>query len=190
MYQIALLREGLLSLTLLLNPVPPIEPGLLVDYSQRTEMNKQQFTKYVIEPVLRSMGLYSEEAVRLLLMIMAHESRKGYYIKQTVGPAVGVYQMEPATHDDIHKFLTARNKRHLVTSFLSVTPVGVGGIPQEMAGNMYYATAMARAFFLRFPESLPKGSDEELAKYAKRRWNTSAGKATWQDYLQAYQGWK
>lgn len=152
-------------------------------------MNKQQFTKYVIEPVLRSMGLYSEEAVRLLLMIMAHESRKGYYIKQTVGPAVGVYQMEPATHDDIYRFLSMRGKEHLVSNF-EVYQASFSDGASEMAGNMYYATAMARAFFLRFPESLPKGSDEELAKYAKRRWNTSAGKATWQDYLKAYQEWK
>lgn len=151
-------------------------------------MNKQQFTKYVIEPVLSSMGLYSEEAVRLLLMIMAHESRKGYYIKQTVGPAVGVYQMEPATHDDIRQFLMRKLLIDKV-EYLRMRGAYMGAA-EEMAGNMYYATAMARAFFLRFPESLPKGSDEELAKYAKRRWNTSAGKATWQDYLKAYQEWK
>lgn len=181
-----------LCLTLLLNPVPLIEQGLLVESNQpqRIEMNKQQFTKFVIEPVLRSMGLYSEEAVRLLLMIMAHESRKGYYIKQTVGPAVGVYQMEPATHDDIIKFLKNRKPRvHKDVNNWSIIQDTVTE-SYEMAGNMYYATAMARAFFLRFPESLPKGSDEELARYAKKRWNTSAGKATWQDYLSAYQGWK
>lgn len=152
-------------------------------------MNKQQFVKYVIEPVLRSMGLYSEEAVRLLLMIMAHESRKGYYIKQTVGPACGVYQMEPATHDDILKFLY-RNGRHLIVQKFLMNSPHTASEAEEMIGNLYYATAMARAFFLRFPEPLPKGSDEALAKYAKQRWNTSAGKATWQDYLQAYQEWK
>lgn len=178
----------LLSLTLLLNPVPYNEPGLLVDNSQRTEMNKQQFTKYVIEPVLRSMGMYSEEAVRLLLMIMAHESRKGYYIKQTVGPAVGVYQMEPATHADIVRFL--KRKPDLYEAVNSWNCPNSFDEPESMMGNMYYATAMARAFFLRFPEALPKGSDAELAAYAKKRWNTSAGKATADDYLRAYQEWK
>ena len=178
-----------LSLLLLLNPVPPIEQGLLVDKQETTQvMHKQQFRTLVIEPVLKEMGMYSEEAVRLLLMIMAHESRQGYYIKQTVGPAVGVYQMEPATHDDIRQFLMRKllidkvDYYRMRGAYLTAA--------QEMAGNMYYATAMARAFFLRFPEALPKGSDAELAAYAKKRWNTSAGKATADDYLKAYQAWK
>lgn len=179
-----------LSLLLLLNQVPQIEQGLLVDKQETTQvMHKQQFRTLVIEPVLKDMGMYSEEAVRLLLMIMAHESRQGYYIKQTIGPAVGVYQMEPATHDDIHKFLVSRKRLSLVTPYLSASPVGVT-TAGEMAGNMYYATAMARAFFLRFQEALPKGSDAELAAYAKAKWNTKAGKATADDYLRAYQSWK
>lgn len=176
----------LLVATLLLNPVY-IEQGLIVDKGTSSQMNKKQFTQHVIEPVLKSMGLYSEEAVRLLLMIMAHESRQGYYIVQTVGPAVGVYQMEPATYKDIHLYL--HKKPNLRNEILNWSVFG-GAHAGEMAGNNYYATAMARAFFIRFPEALPKGSDEELAKYAKKRWNTSAGKATWQDYLQAYRNWK
>lgn len=151
-------------------------------------MNKSQFTKYVLEPTLHSMGLYSEEAVRLLLMIMAHESRCGYYLHQTVGPALGVYQMEPATYNDIIKFL--KRKPALYDEVGEWSSAKSFDEPEEMAGNLYYATAMARAFFLRFPEPIPSGSDEELAKYAKKRWNTSAGKATWQDYLEAYRKWK
>lgn len=178
-----------LSLLLLLNPVPQIEQGLLVDKQETTQvMHKQQFRTLVIEPVLKEMGMYSEEAVRLLLMIMAHESRQGYYIKQTVGPALGVYQMEPATHDDIIKFLRAKGKVKLVTMWSA--PQFEWSTATEMAGNMYYATAMARAFFLRFPEALPNGSDAELAAYAKARWNTKAGKATADDYLKAYQAWR
>ena len=40
---------------------------------------------------------------------------------------------------------------------------------------------------MRIPEALPDESDlEGLAKYAKTYWNTWRGKATWQDYFEAY----
>ncbi|MGL6010988.1 MAG: hypothetical protein ACRC0J_05650 [Shewanella oncorhynchi] len=179
----------LLTITLLLNPVPMIEQGLLLEQQEaKVHMNKEQLRKLVIEPVLVQMDMYSDEAVRLLLMIVAHESQKGYYISQVRGPAKGIYQMEPATHDDVRRFLRAKLKILKVDKFRMVG--AVTDTSDEMVGNLYYATAMARAFFLRFPEALPKGSDYELAVYAKRRWNTIAGKATAEDYLRAYQSWK
>ena len=64
--------------------------------------NAQQFRNLIIEPTLEAIGMNSTSAVELLLGTMATESWAGTYIKQIKnGPALGVYQMEPATHDDI-----------------------------------------------------------------------------------------
>ena len=120
-------------------------------------------------------------------MIAAHESVKGTYIAQLVGPARGIYQMEKATHDFLVGWMMTK-KKDLAKSVLSLV---VDKEADTMMYDLRYATAMARVFFLRFPEALPASTDvDAMAAYAKRRWNTSAGKATASDYKQAYLSWK
>ncbi len=150
-------------------------------------MNKKQLKERVIVPTLKQLGLYSEDVVELLLMIAAHESVKGEYIAQIVGPARGIYQMEGNTHNDILVWLKL-NKPALYKLLTGLVASTTGDM---MMYDLRYATAMARVFFLRFPEPLPSGSDvDAMAAYAKRRWNTSAGKATPADYKSAYLSWK
>ena len=49
------------------------------------------------------------------------------------------------------------------------------------------ATAMARIHYYRVPEKLPPKEDiKAMAVYAKRHYNTELGKATWEDYAEAY----
>ena len=151
------------------------------------ELDKKQFQDNVLVPTLKKLNLHSEHSVRLLTMIIAHESMKGHYIVQTVGPAKGIYQMEPATHDDIIKWLKAK-KPELYKQIIAMGDNEPSAM--KMVTDLDYATAMARAFFLRFPEALPTGSDSQLASYAKKFWNTYKGKATPSDYLKAYQSWK
>lgn len=147
-------------------------------------MNYGQLIDSVIKPILEDMDAYSKEAEDLLVMIAAHESRNGYYLHQVNGPAMGLYQMEPRTHDDIIDFLE-RDRAELLSKLLNWTP---RINPDLMAGNMYYATFMARAFFLRFPEGIP--SEPILAaRYLKKMWNTEKGKATFFDYLEAFNVW-
>lgn len=150
-------------------------------------MNKKQLKERVIEPTLKQLGLYSSDAVELLLMIAAHESVKGEYIAQITGPARGIYQMEGDTHDSVFAWLATKKKDlHKAISALVANTQA-----DTMMYDLRYATAMARVFFLRFPEALPSGSDvDAMAAYAKRRWNTSAGKATPADYKNAYLSWK
>lgn len=151
-------------------------------------MHKGQLTQLVIEPTLKDLGLYSNDATQMLLMIAAHESIKGYYIAQAKGPAKGIYQMETATHDYLIDWL-----RKTKPALYSKVADMANGKPTatKMITDLAYATAMARVFFLRFPEALPSGSDTDaMAAYAKRRWNTSLGKATPADYKQAYLSWK
>ena len=151
----------------------------------------RQFRELIIRPSLQALHdviPYSEEAEDLLFMTAAHESRLGTYLKQINGPALGVYQMEPATHNDIwDNFLTYRESIIDCLRYYFPHPI-------EMIHDLQYATAMARVHYFRVKEALPKKSDyanpmqylPALARYAKKYYNTELGKATVDDYVNAY----
>ena len=65
-------------------------------------MNTEQLLELIITPTHKYMGgnYQSDSADLLSLCTAAIESDCGYYIKQLNGPALGVWQMEPATHND------------------------------------------------------------------------------------------
>lgn len=156
-------------------------------------MNAQQLLCLIIRPVLNALGAHSLAAERLLLMVAAHESGGFHYIAQVKGPALGIYQMEPVTHDCLwDNFLAYRERLRIkVIEFVSCAgmPMSVDARPPstELMFSLAYATAMARCFFLRVPEPLPDADDlEGLARYAKKHWNTELGKARWEDYFSAY----
>ncbi len=134
----------------------------------------------VITAALTLYGLPSSpQAIELLIMIAAHESGGFTYCKQVRGPALGIYQMEPATFYDVKDYLKRTERYPALLRYHN---------PERLIFDINYATAMARAFFLRIPEPIPNIEDKEgLARYAKKYWNTELGKATPQQYLTAYQ---
>lgn len=123
----------------------------------------------------------SEAAIRLLCMIAAHESGDFHYIKQVKGPALGIFQMEPATYLDVVSYIKANQDRF---------PMLVHDMPEPaeyMAFNPVYGAGIGRVYLLRIPEKLPDASDiPGLAQYAKQFWNTNLGAAQWEDYQQAW----
>ena len=159
-------------------------------------MNAKQLRELVIRPTLRYLDPeipYSETAVELLMMTAAHESNLGEYIAQINGPALGIYQMEPATEEDIHtNFLGHRRNLEDLVCNLDVAALVEDKDGRDLIYSLPYATAMARVHYYRDSQALPSGSlsDEstirELAHYAKRVYNTEAGKAHADDYYNAY----
>jgi hypothetical protein len=154
-------------------------------------INPKQLRELVIIPALKYLNPvipYSIEAVDLLCMTAAHESLNGTYLKQIKGPALGIYQMEPATHDDIWKNFLAYNGE------IAEDTIQYGSSALDLVTRLDYATAMARVHYYRVPEALPKCKDTgpdsdyiyELAKYAKKYYNTHLGKATADDYFDAF----
>jgi len=144
-------------------------------------INVKQLEELVIVPALQYLEPeipFSDAAVELLKMTAAHESHLGSYLAQVEGPALGIYQMEPATENDIHdNFIDYRGTlRYKIDS-----------IDQELVSNLIYATAMARIHYYRDKYPLPDAMDiEGLAQYAKRVYNTVEGKAEWRDYYNDY----
>lgn len=153
-------------------------------------IDPQQLRKYVIEPTLESLSgwnarINSEAAVRLLLMTAAHESKMGHYLHQVRGPAVGIWQMEPATMVDLHAWIMTRHGLDTLVERLRTRGFPLS-MQDEMAGNLFYACAMARLLYWRRPEELPDAEDwSGLAQYAKDHFNTRLGKATPDDYERA-----
>ena len=64
-------------------------------------LNYIQLKELIIIPTLHDLVSFSDDAVQLLLFTCAVESDGGTYLKQLKGPALGIYQMEPETHNDI-----------------------------------------------------------------------------------------
>jgi type VI secretion system secreted protein VgrG len=158
-----------------------------------------QFKEHVVVPTLKYLDSeipYSEEAVDLLMLTCAHESRGGTYLRQkgmtgTEG-AFGVYQMEMATHDDIHdNFINSRRGlRGLISATLSHNFDAV----DDLLPNLTYATAMARVHYWRVAEAIPSKDDtnymSKLGDYAKKYYNTPLGKATSRKYVTDYFVWR
>ena len=58
----------------------------------------------------------------------------------------------------------------------------------QLRGNLFYAAAMCRIFYLRFQKPLPQPNDwEGMARYWKKYYNTHLGAGTVDGFLQKAQ---
>ncbi len=139
----------------------------------------------VVRPALKKIGLWSEAAENLLLGTAAQESQMGRYLRQIQGPALGIYQCEPATHQDIwDNYLIYKGPL-----LGAVTKLIVLHMPrtEQLAWNLMYATAIARVHYLRIKEPLPAADDVvSLGCYWKNHYNTHLGKGTVEEYVKSY----
>lgn len=146
--------------------------------------DRRQFRE-LIEDVLTGLGLHSPAAVNLLLGTAAQESRFGTYLRQMgKGPALGVFQMEPATERDIwDNYL--RYQPALVEKIKGFT--GESGPGPHLRWNLAYQIAMARVHYLRKKPPMPPGDDlAGLAAYWKQHYNTRLGKGTVDEFTAHY----
>lgn len=150
-------------------------------------MDIGQFRVYIVRPVLEHLRLHSFAAENLLIGTALQESRLSYVRQLGAGPAIGIYQMEPATHDDIWRNYLAYHHGLAALVRTLELPGWYGGEAIEMAGNMYYATAMCRIHYRRVSAPLPAADDVHgLARYWKRHYNTALGKGTAEEFIQNY----
>ena len=131
----------------------------------------------IIVPVLKHMDLDSKAARQLILGTAIMESQLVYLRQLGNGPAIGLWQMEPATHDDIWKnYLLYRPDWIECLKFYDLRGQGKA---ENMVGNLYYACAMARMHYFRVPQKLPEQDDAfALAAYWKRYYNSYKGAGT------------
>lgn len=136
------------------------------------------FLRTTIRPTLQRIGLWSEAAEQLLLGTALAESGLTERVQRAGGPAKGLFQMEPRTHDDIwSNFLRYRRPLGTAVSALARDPSAPSSADMEM--NDAYACAMARIHYLRVPAALPPAGDHDrMANYWKAYYNTAGGMGT------------
>ena len=153
-------------------------------------MNKQQLTDLVIIPTLKEIPSgYSPEAVMAIQMIIAHESSGGEYLAQTNGPALGIIQMEPATHDDVWRWGDSVIRNAKLLGFIPNDDEGFTFFPDatRLIWDLRYNVSMARQKLFMDDGALPN-NPENMAVYLKKHWN-GYGKATADKYYNDFIGW-
>jgi hypothetical protein len=135
------------------------------------------------------MGMWSESAENLLMGTAAQESHLGHYIKQVgKGPALGIYQCEPATHQDVYNYLR-NNEFRLFGNALphKLRPIGLVD-HNRLVYDLRYATMICRLHYYRAPKALPEADDiEGMASYWKRFYNSSLGKGKPEEFVRNYE---
>ncbi|MBF0401309.1 MAG: hypothetical protein HQL90_11125 [Magnetococcales bacterium] len=145
-------------------------------------MDPKQFERYVIQPALELLQLDSPAARALMLGTAAQESGLGHYLRQVGGgPAMGVFQMEPATYHDIWRNFIAY-KPAIQARLAMRWPIEPK--PEEMITDLLLAAVMCRLHYLRVNAPLPQAEDlPGLARYWKRFYNTVQGAGTEAEFM-------
>lgn len=142
-----------------------------------------QLANLVVRPTLARLPFNDGPiALNLLLGTVAQESGGRYLAQYPTGPALGVFEIEPPTHQD------------LWTNYLAFHPTLAAALAAfageqpprdlQLAGNLNYACAVARLIYRRAPEPLPTSSDPAiLGAYYKAHYNTAGGAATVDEFV-------
>ena len=146
-----------------------------------SKMDAVVFRDTVVKPALLSLGRWSEAAERLVMGTAAQESGFRHTRQLGGGPALGYFQMEPATHNDCWKsYITFRPS--LRAKLLAIR--SASGLPtaSELETDHLYAAAMARVRYMRVPESIPLDG-RGIARYWKTYYNTALGAGTMAEFI-------
>lgn len=143
-------------------------------------INLRQFRVDIVRPVLTYLGLHSQAAENLLIGTALTESRLHYVRQLNSGPALSVFQIEPATFHDLYSsFLAYRPELLSQVDALCGKLYPADLKHMELIGNLSYATAIARVFYRRVKAALPAAEDAAgMANYWKRHYNTIKGAGT------------
>lgn len=156
-------------------------------------INTSQLRDCVIVPTLNDLTNFFNKpmntpaAVNLLLGTAAQESNMGTYLTQlNDGPARSIYQVEEPTHNHVLNW----GKENLPDFLAQLRRLEIRELSREenMLGNLFYATAIARLNYWRIAAPLPSEHDiRGLANYWKTYWNTQLGKGTVTQFIANYE---
>lgn len=155
-------------------------------------MHFRQLRDLVVRPVLELLDKWNFAAENLIVGTISVESR-GEYLKQLGGgPALGICQMEPATHDSLWE--NYLNYRPGIAKIVKSLATGIHPRqdgkdfphPRELEGNLYYSVAMCRIKYLQDSQPIPDDVQGQAA-YWKRVYNSAGGAGTVEKYIEAYE---
>lgn len=152
-----------------------------------------QFRTFIIRPALIMINLWSVAAEDLVLGTAVHESGGLKYFEQItgkddtkLGPALGFFQIEVPTHDDLWRnFLNVPSRWMLRQNLVKLMTSEESA--RQLMTNLSYAAAIARLIYYRRPEALPaEGDIDGYAAMWKLAYNTKAGKGRPEQWARAY----
>jgi hypothetical protein len=136
-------------------------------------LDLDQFRLDVVRPSLQKLKLWAPNAENLVIGTCMTESLLKYLRQKGNGPAYGLPQMEPRTHDDIWANYLAYQPelRALLNSN--------GSDPTRLIWDLRYAVQMCRVHYRRAPNAIPEAKDAKgMAELWKRVYNTYLGAGT------------
>lgn len=140
-------------------------------------IDPQQLLDLVVRPVLGYLELDGDAAQALVVGTALVESHGAHLQQVGGGPALGLWQMEPATHDDVWDNFLKGQPALAKRLFALGTSVGITDGASELVGNLYYGAGMCRAHYRRFKAPMPEDA-AGLSAYWKRWYNTPKGAGT------------
>jgi hypothetical protein len=156
-------------------------------------LRHDQFLNEIIEPTLDCMGriidkrMNTEESKMLLLGTACAESQLTFLKQLGDGPAVGLYQMEPATYADIVKYCQRKGSDFHNKVIYCIYQEMYRSMPhgKQLMYNLRLQTVFARLHYWRVSEPIPKATPAQ-AKYWKKYYNTEEGAGTLQHYISSF----
>ena len=113
----------------------------------------------VIRPALSKINLWSPSAEELVLGTAVVESGLTCIRQWGDGPALGLWQVEPATQIDLYtNFLNYRPE--LGSKLIELRAAGLS-LDENLATNLIYGAAVCRLCYYRKAEALPEAGDIE-----------------------------
>jgi hypothetical protein len=148
-------------------------------------IDPRQLLEIAVRPALDAMGEgYNGEAAEQLVMGTAAVESGLVWLKQIgKGPALGLWQMEPFTFNDLLERIKPPVSDAVLSLATSATP-----LPNEVAWNLRFGAAMARMKYRDARPSLPVPWDiEAMEEYHKRFYNSALGATQPGEFRRAWQ---
>ncbi|QDH16510.1 hypothetical protein [Swingsia samuiensis] len=131
-----------------------------------------------VQPALATLGLLSPARLNLVTGIGLAESNYIWMKQLNNGPALGFWQMEPFTHDDLWKNSLIAPCRSRIAYGLHQLLHGVEPASSQMITNPLYGAGMCAVKVWLAPQSLPAADDAVgMSAYHKRWYNSALGAA-------------
>jgi hypothetical protein len=145
-----------------------------------------QLASLVVRPTLARLPFNDGPVgLNLTLGIAAQESGGQALAQVPTGPALGLWQIEPATHQDVwDNYL--KFKPDLAAT---IAGFAFASMPRDMqlAANLAYACAIARLICRRAPEPLPSSSEPALlGAFWKTHYNTAGGAGAVDEFVRNF----
>ena len=145
-------------------------------------INPSDFRSIVINPALSNLSSIipiSTVAADLLMATAAVESSLGTYLTQIKGPALGIFQIDPASLSGLQLNLTTP-QRVFLANIATPQPYSV-----QIETNLLLAASICRLFYWQIPAPLPPDTISGLWSYYKTYYNTALGSTTQSQFLSA-----